>query len=77
VAARVLNAATVLAAERVTTRDVEEMPNLDGRIRFITSHHVPDYVEDLIGTEVPMRSSPGTQSITRSWFVTWGLGMRI
>jgi hypothetical protein len=49
---RILYAAKVLGVEGVTARELAEMPKLKGRIRFITSHHVPDFVNDLIGTAV-------------------------
>ena len=48
----ILNAARVLGAERVTQRDIDEHPEVEGRVRFITSHHLPDFVERLIGVEV-------------------------
>jgi hypothetical protein len=49
----ILYVAKVLGVERVTAREIAAMPKLEGRIRFITSHHVPDFVEALIGTAVP------------------------
>lgn len=59
-AGEITDAATILDAERVPRRRVAAHPelNLEGRVRFITSHEVPSAIERLIGTTVGSNRNP-------------------
>lgn len=59
-AGAITDAATILDAERVPHRRIEAHPerNLEGRVRFITSHEVPPAIERLIGTTVDANRNP-------------------
>jgi hypothetical protein len=55
----ILHAAKVLGAEMVTQRDIDDgHPEVKGRVRFITSHHLPEFVDRLIGSEIPRHRNP-------------------